>query len=1313
MTPLPRNSVSALADLRKSFFFIATLFIASGLYSQPIINSFSPTSGPVGTTVTITGSNFNTIASHNIVYFGATRAVVSSSTLTSVTVSVPAGTTYEPIIVTDADSLLVAYSAKPFTATFNGGATNQTVIAPLSISNPGTVNYTRDIVVGDLDGDGKSDIVTTSYINPSVSILRNISVPGTTAFAPQIEMGISYTAYDINLSDLNGDGKLDLLITNSSTFKLNIYKNTSTPGNISFAAPVTVSVSGYFRVADIDGDGKQDIISVEGGPNEATVGIYQNKIINGNITTSSFSLPVFFLTGLSTSALVVTDVDGDKKPDVVVTNRSSNSVSVLKNTSVKGIINASSLAPRVDFGTDLAPAGIEAGDLDGDGKPDLVICNEDGGSISVLRNTSVPGIINSGTFASSVKFASGSGAVALALGDIDGDDKPDIAVANYISKTIAVFKNISVPGSFSTSSLAAKVNFTAGFAPFGIKIVDIDGDNKPEIVTTNQGERYVSILQTNINTLPPKINSFLPDTLGIGGIATIYGKYFSGINSVRFGNAEASSFSALSDTVITATVSNLGASGKIKVTTSLGSDSISGFNFIPPPLISSFTPVLAGIDDTVIIRGKNFYRVTAVIFGSTAAKGFSVISDSTIAAVVAKGSSGSVTVTTEFGTGLRNGFTFVPFPVMTFFSPVIAGAGDTVLVHGANFTTLNRVRFGEADADWFQLVSDTLIRARLGKGLSGAVEVTTIGGAIALPGFTFSNVPTISSFIPMSGPVGTAIKITGTLFDEIPGNNIVYFGVVRAVVTNASATSLTVTVPPGASYSPITVTVNRRTAYSTNPFTVTFSANDSIFNAASFASRIQFPNAAVSKSLSIGDLNNDGKPDFAIASADPSIGTHTSFSAMANATNGGNISFVPKVSLTIPGVLGGREITLGDLDGDGNLDAGMASDAEFEPISYFRNTTGTTGEVSFSTATRPSVVGHGYHIKSADLDGDGRPDLAVAGSELGSAFVYRNTSSGSSLSFDGGYSLFVLSSSDLVIADMDGDQKPDIVIANVFRNLTVFRNKSTIGKIAFDEGREIPGSSNAIGIVAGDIDGDGKLDLAVAGSSNLLSMYRNTSSVGSVSFASRIDYTRTARYDPSDRIAIGDLDGDGKPDLAISNIYSSDVSLFKNKSSNGLIAFNEKVNYAAGTNPSSLAIGDIDNDGKPEIVLVNSNTNIISVLKNQINKSPEPAIASFSPVSGLAGTMVTIKGSHFTGAINVSFGDISASSFTVVSDTVITAILASGASGSVEVLAPGGMASLNGFSYGGPVIKSFTPRSWFGRRNNKYQRLQFYRNHRS
>ena len=90
---------------------------------------------------------------------------------------------------------------------------------------------------------------------------------------------------------------------------------------------------------------------------------------------------------------------------------------------------------------------------------------------------------------------------------------------------------------------------------------------------------------------------------------------------------------------------------------------------------------------------------------------------------------------------------------------------------------------------------------------------------------------------------------------------------------------------------------------------------------------------------------------------------------------------------------------------------------------------------------------------------------------------------------------------------------------------------------------------------------------------------------------------------------------------------------------------------------------------------------------------PRPLITGFSPATGGLGTVVTITGLYFTNTSAVSFGNIDAQSFTVLSDSVITAVLGAGAGGYVVVVNPvgGGSAATDIFTHTGPVINSFTP----------------------
>src|SRR5687768_9922173 len=97
---------------KKLVLFVSLFTFSVSVFAQPVINSFSPASGPVGTIVTLSGANFSPVASNNIVYFGAVKATVIDATNTSITVSTPVGATYQPISVTTNN--LTGYSKNPF-----------------------------------------------------------------------------------------------------------------------------------------------------------------------------------------------------------------------------------------------------------------------------------------------------------------------------------------------------------------------------------------------------------------------------------------------------------------------------------------------------------------------------------------------------------------------------------------------------------------------------------------------------------------------------------------------------------------------------------------------------------------------------------------------------------------------------------------------------------------------------------------------------------------------------------------------------------------------------------------------------------------------------------------------------------------------------------------------------------------------------------------------------------------------------------------------------------------------------------------------
>ncbi|MFY7886398.1 MAG: FG-GAP repeat domain-containing protein, partial [Dolichospermum sp.] len=269
----------------------------------PTITSFSPTSGVVGTTVTITGTNFNTTAANNIVFFGATKATVTAATATSLTVTVPLGATFDNITVVNMGLSLLAHSNANFTPTFTPSKNSIAITdfdPKIEISTGTGTTWPYQVALGDVDGDGKADLVVANRANSTVAVFRNTSTSGTVSFATRVDFSVAQEPRGLALVDLDGDGKLDIATTggNLNQIAFTVLRNTSTSGTISFAAKLetnTTAATYSIASADVDGDGKEDLIF--GGPKMI---IYPNTSTVGNIT---FATPVDYTAAVNVNAI--------------------------------------------------------------------------------------------------------------------------------------------------------------------------------------------------------------------------------------------------------------------------------------------------------------------------------------------------------------------------------------------------------------------------------------------------------------------------------------------------------------------------------------------------------------------------------------------------------------------------------------------------------------------------------------------------------------------------------------------------------------------------------------------------------------------------------------------------------------------------------------------------------------------------------------------------------------------------------------------------------------------------------------------------
>lgn len=556
--------------------------------TPPTITSFAPANGPVGTTVTISGTNFSLNPTHNIVYFGATRAVVTVATLTQLTVTVPIGATYESIRVMVYG--LSGASASPFVVTFpDGGVVVACSFAPKVDFIAGTQPYGQ--ALGDLDGDGKADLVVANYGTSTFSVFRNIGSPGPVSsglFAAPLSFATGTNPYHVTLADLDGDGKLDAAVSNYNGGSISVLRNTSTGTTISFAPKVDFTVGtnpDFIRSADIDDDGKLDLGVTNYGGN--TISLFRNISNPGTLTTASFAPRVDIASLSFPAGLAFSDVDADGKIDMAVTNYINTSVSLYRNIGSVGTITTGTFEARVNFATQAGPGSVAIGDFDADGKPDLAVTNFNNNSISVLKNTATSGTFTASTLATQVNFSTGAlgdNPRHVAISDVDGDAKPDIVVQNQIPAAISVFKNTSSAGVINTGSFATKVDYAAAGNPRVVTIGDLDGDGKPDLVSTANTAGVVSVLRNQVSSLPPPtITSFNPTFGAFDEDVVITGTNFSTTpanNVVRFNGLTAVVVSS-TPTTITAKVPVGATDGAITVTVGCSTaTSSSNFNVV-------------------------------------------------------------------------------------------------------------------------------------------------------------------------------------------------------------------------------------------------------------------------------------------------------------------------------------------------------------------------------------------------------------------------------------------------------------------------------------------------------------------------------------------------------------------------------------------------------------------------------------------------------------------------------------------------------------------------------------------------------------
>ncbi|HVV04957.1 MAG TPA: FG-GAP-like repeat-containing protein [Puia sp.] len=551
-------------------------------------------------------------------------------------------------------------------------------------------------------------------------------------------------------------------------------------------------------------------------------------------------------------------------------------------------------------------------------------------------------------------------------------------------------------------------------------------------------------------------------------------------------------------------------------------------------------------------------------------------------------------------TMLRIQYFSVPdLPVITSFYPPTGSKGTEVILTGTGFSGVTAVSFGNTPAQSFKINSATQLTAYVDNGATGSVSVTDMHGTYSLPGFTYyapplSGPPVIDAISPASGPVGTAVILSGSNFDALPSNNIVYFGATRATVQSASATQLNCMVPIGASYEPISV-LNTRTGLigqSLKPFATTFD-DTSNFTPGSFVqgASLALPNNYIYTKYMIGkDLDGDGKVD--VLGLSQAYGGSDSILAFRNTTvAGAAMSFSSYKKVGAVPTNGPGKFDLGDLDGDGLSDLAAVTNAQY--LVFYKNLS-TPGNIQFGNIIGLACSGSSYDIHITDLDGDGKNDLVVGTfGGVNGLVVFRNTSSPGALSFAGQQTYRSVNGNSMAVAvgDLDGDGKKDVITSDFgssTSSFTCFRNTSTPGNISLVPANtvSVAGSNlEASSILLVDVDNDGRLDVVATTSAEYCTVYRNTSTPGNFSFAAPYNYP--VGNGIGSGLMMADLNGDNRPDYFGSGLSGLAFTIMRNISTPGAIAFDGATNYGTVA-PYYVNSGDFDGDGKTDIIISNT-----------------------------------------------------------------------------------------------------------------------------
>ncbi len=940
------------------------------LETAPQIISFSQASGEPGTTITINGSDFDPTPVNNVVYFESVAATISSASATQLSVVIPVGAAYGPVTIINKTTGLVTRSSKPFNPTFpKGGRIIPASFAPKVdlLLDPTAGNDVSGLWSVDMDGDGWNDIVVAEEALNDISIFRNLGQSGAlsaSSFAAKFSVDGAGNSAGMHLIDLDGDGKLDIAASNTaaSNCRFATFRNISTPGNFAFEAVEIwpgLTYSGFTsRVIDLDGDGRAELIGQHGSSSVfIDFWIAQNISAPGNI---EFGSSVDFTFGNSIDAgagVGAGDLDNDGKPELLVSDAFGGRFHILKNNSTPSLISFSQVGI---INTGQYNRSLHVADFNLDGLNDIA-WKRSGSGIYIRLNNNSGGALAITDFDTEViltgELGSGGG---MTINDINGDGKPDIVSSD--DTDVGVYENVYSGGAFNASAFVPAYQIQgSGSSATTAFASDLNGDGKPDLIFGATPTRLSIFENKNIHTPVISVNTVSPLKGDIGSTVTITGNNFSLVpseNKVWFRGIEATVLAA-TENLLTVEVP----AGAINAHVSVTKNGLTSRYRLP--FQTTFGPGVT-FDNTHFAPPVNF-TLTSANYGIDAGD----LNRDGKPDIIAQGN-GSYIFRNTYTSGAISTSSLLP--------------DDTL----AN-TSLNP-RLEDFDGDG--LLDAAAGQGEVQKNNSTSNEinflaVTNLGGGGSNVDFNDFNA---------DGKIDIAITVDGGGTNDLK------------------------------------ILENRTANLTGNFITGTYG---------SFSQNFLFTKPAPFGGIVTEDFDGDGLPD--IATTNPTT-DNISIYRNLGVLKISSAQFATRIDVAV-GDNPGR-IYKGDFDADGKVDLMLyhGTGTTTTLLIVFQNTS-TIGNISFSridliNPTAATVA----HV--SDLDGDGKPEILTT-SEAGNRFsIFKNLHTSGALtaaSFGVPFNTTVTGPRGITTADINLNGKPEIILTRAAGLLVIYENLISSG----------------------------------------------------------------------------------------------------------------------------------------------------------------------------------------------------------------------------------------------------------------------------